>query len=42
MPEGPGHEIHLLKVPEGFEKDGTTYSAPETYGDIVLVLNKAA
>ena len=37
-----GHEIHLLKVPEGFEKDGTTYSAPETYGDIVLVLNKAA
>ena len=38
MPEGPGHEIHLLKVPEGFEKDGTTYSAPETYGDIVLVL----
>lgn len=42
MPEGPGHEIHLLKVPEGFEKDGTTYSAPETYGDIVLVLSKAA
>ncbi len=41
--EQPGHyTVHLLKPPKGYEKDSTEYPAPETCGDVVIVLKTAA
>ena len=39
-PEGK-YTVHMLKVPEGFEKDSTEYQVPETYGTITITLKAA-
>ena len=39
--EGSGYTVHIYSVPEGYAKDDTEYSVPETYGDVSIVLNKA-
>ncbi len=35
------YTIHVLTVPEGFEKDTAEYEAPDTYGDITITLKAA-
>ena len=37
VPEGC-YTVHVLKVPEGYEKDGTEYTVPATYSDLSIVL----
>lgn len=40
--ENPGHyTVHLLKPPAGYAKDGTEYEAPDTWGDVTIVLHAA-
>ena len=40
--EAPGHyTVHLLKVPEGYAKDGTEYEAPAVPGDLTIVVKAA-
>ncbi len=42
MEEGPIYTIHVLKVPEGYEKNTAEYLTAETYCDIYVALDKAA
>ena len=35
------YTIHVLTVPEGFEKDTAEYEAPDTYGDVTITLKAA-
>ena len=35
------YTVHVGNVPDGFAEDDTEYAAPETYGDIVIVLKTA-
>ena len=42
MPEGVVYEIHVLKVPEGFEKNGDEFRTLDVYSDLTIILNKAA
>ena len=37
VPEG-SYTVHVLKVPEGYEKDSTEYTVPATYSDLSIVL----
>ena len=37
VPEG-SYTVHVLKVPEGYEKDDTEYTMPATYSDLSIVL----
>ena len=38
----PGsYTVHLLKVPEGFAKDSSEYSAPSVPGDMTIVVKAA-
>ena len=38
-PEGI-YDVHVLKVPEGYEKDNEAYKTANTYGDLVITINK--
>ena len=35
------YTVHVLVVPEGFEKDSAEYEAPATYGDVTITLKAA-
>ena len=35
------YTIHVLTVPEGFEKDSAEYEAPASYGDVTITLKTA-
>ena len=35
------YTIHVLTVPEGFEKDTSEYKTPDTFGDITITLKAA-
>jgi thiol-disulfide isomerase/thioredoxin len=40
--EPPGnYTVHLLKPPAGYAKDSTEYTAPTTYGDLVITVKAA-
>ena len=39
--KGAGYTVHIYSVPEGYMKDETEYSVPETYGDVGIVLKMA-
>ena len=41
MEEGPIYTIHVLKVPEGYVKNGTEYQTDDTYCDVYIPLEKA-
>ena len=41
MEEGPIYTIHVLKVPEGYVKNGTEYQTDDTYCDVYIPLDKA-
>ena len=38
MPEGTAYEVHVLKAPEGYEKNTDVYHTLEVYSDLVIVL----
>ena len=42
MEEGPIYIVHILKVPEGYEKNDGAYQTVDTYCDIYVPLGKAA
>ena len=42
QPEGVNYVVHVLKVPEGFEKTNDEFHTLDVYSDIIIVLNKAA
>ena len=42
MEEGPVYSVHVLKVPEGYEKHTGDYKTDETYCDVYISLTKAA
>ena len=42
MEEGPIYTIHMLKVPEGYEKTNEEFETADTYCDVYIVLQKAA
>ena len=42
MEEGPVYSVHVLKVPEGYEKHTGAYTTDDTYCDIYISLTKAA
>ena len=42
MPEGTQYEVHVLKVPEGYEKTSDEFRTLDVYSDLVIVLNAAA
>ena len=37
VPEG-SYSVHVLKVPAGYEKDGSEYTVPASYSDLSIVL----
>ena len=39
MEEGPIYTIHVLKVPEGYVKNGTEYQTDDTYCDVYIPLD---
>jgi thiol-disulfide isomerase/thioredoxin len=41
MEEGPIYTIHVLKVPEGYVKNGTEYQTDDTYCDVYIPLERA-
>lgn len=42
LPEGTQYEVHVLKVPEGYEKTSDEFRTLDVYSDLVIVLNAAA
>jgi hypothetical protein len=40
MPAGEIYEIHVLKVPEGYEKDDTVYHTEDEKSDVQIQLKK--
>ncbi|MBP3912853.1 MAG: TlpA family protein disulfide reductase, partial [Lachnospiraceae bacterium] len=40
LPAGISYEVHVLKVPEGYEEDATVYHTAETYEDVTIELVK--
>lgn len=42
MPEGVVYEVHVLKVPEGYEKNADEFRTLDVYSDLTIVINKAA
>ena len=42
MEEGPVYSVHVLKVPEGYEKHTGDYETDDTYCDVYISLTKAA
>ena len=42
MPEGTQYEVHVLKVPEGYEKNSDEFRTLDVYSDLVIILNIAA
>ena len=40
LPSGISYEVHVLKVPEGYEEDATVYHTAETYEDVIIELVK--
>ena len=41
MPEGVVYEVHVLKVPEGYEKTSDEFRTLDVYSDLAIVVNKA-
>ena len=41
LPEGTEYIVHVLKVPEGYEKDSGEYHTLNVYSDVVIVLGAA-
>ena len=41
LPEGTEYVVHVLKVPEGYEKDSREYHTLNVYSDVVIVLGAA-
>ena len=37
VPEG-NYTVHILKVPEGYEKNPTEYTVPAAYSDVSIVV----
>ena len=42
MPEGVVYEVHVLKVPEGYEKNADKFRTLDVYSDLIIVIDKAA
>ena len=42
LPEGTVYEVHVLKVPEGYEKNPDEFRTLDVYSDLEIVVNKAA
>ena len=42
FPEGTAYEVHVLKVPEGYQKTGETYKTLSTYSDVTITIEKDA
>ena len=42
MEESPIYTIHMLKVPEGYEKTNEEFKTADSYCDVFIVLQKAA
>ena len=42
LPEGVVYEVHVLKVPEGYEKNTDEFRTLDVYSDLAIVVNKAA
>ena len=42
MEEGPVYTIHMLKVPEGYQKTSEEFKTADSYCDVYIVLQKAA
>lgn len=42
MPDGVSYIVHVLKVPEGYEKNSGEYHTLDVYSDLVIVLDSAA
>lgn len=42
MPEGVAYEVHVLKVPEGYEKNSDGFRTLDVYSDLVIIVSKAA
>ena len=40
MPECTVYIVHILKVPEGYERDGSEYHTLDVYSDVVIVLGE--
>ncbi|MBQ9458994.1 MAG: hypothetical protein IJU66_03590 [Oscillospiraceae bacterium] len=40
-PEGD-YTVHILKAPDGYEKDGAEYAVPQKYGTLTIVLKRSA
>ena len=36
-PEGI-YEVHILKVPKGYKKNDSLFTTPDTYSDMVIVV----
>lgn len=41
LPEGVVYEVHVLKVPEGYEMNSDEFRTLDTYCDLAIVVNKA-
>jgi len=42
FPEGTAYEVHVLKVPEGYQKTGETFKTLSTYSDVTITIEKDA
>ena len=42
VPEGVVYEVHVLKVPEGYEKNSDEFRTLDVYSDLAIVVDKAA
>ena len=42
MPGGEVYTVHILKVPEGFEKNKQEYETQDVPSDLTVTINKAA
>ena len=42
LPEGVVYEVHVLKVPKGYEKNTDEFRTLDVYSDLAIVVNKAA
>ena len=42
MPEGVVYEVHVLKVPEGYEKNADEFRTLDVYSELTIVIDKAA
>ena len=42
FPEGTAYDVHVLKVPEGYQKTGETFKTLSNYSDVTITIDKAA